>query len=71
MKTYNFATDQTNTAAYYVDQDGDFLETQAECELDGLGVCVAKVIVHGFYVGSADEMREAAHRKYLDAIGKK
>ncbi len=66
MKTYNLTTTKdSDTATYYVDVEGDFLETKEDADLLG---AVAEVIVDGFFVGSADEMKQAAHEKYLDAI---
>lgn len=65
MKTINAATNQENTTSYYIDNDGDIHETLAEAT--EFGSCVAEVIVDGFFVGSADEMKAAALRKYLEA----
>jgi hypothetical protein len=62
MKQINCAT-SSNTASYFIDQDGDILESLH----DATSPVVAEVIVDGFYVGSADEMRKAALRKYLAA----
>lgn len=65
MKTINAATDQNNTTSYYIDNDGDIHETLAAAT--EFGTCVAEVIVDGFYVGSLEEMKAAALRKYLAA----
>ena len=65
MKTY-FLTEKNddNTADYYISTEGDIFDTQEEAEITG---CIAKVIVHGMYVGSAEEMRQAALEKYKAA----
>lgn len=64
MKTVNAATNQENTAEYFVDVYGDIHETLEDAEEMGVA---GKVIVDGMYVGSAEEMRAAALRKYMAA----
>lgn len=66
MKTINAATDHANTASFFVDSDGDIYGTHADAS--EFGICVAEVIVDSLYVGSLDDMRAAALRKYQDAI---
>ena len=66
MKTY-FLTEKNddNTADYYISTEGDIFDTQEEAEITG---CIAKVIVHGMYVGSSDDMKQAALVKYNEAV---
>jgi hypothetical protein len=52
-----------NVASYYIDAEGDVFESPA----DSIEPITTEVIVDGFYVGSAEEMRKAALRKYLAA----
>lgn len=64
MKTVNAATNQENTTEYYIDVYGDIFASKEEAEVCGIE---GKVIVDGFYVGSAEEMKQAAKDKYLAA----
>ena len=68
MKTINAATDQNNTASFFIDADGDIFDTLEEAS--EVSSCVAEIVVDGLYVGSLDEMRAAALRKYQAAVTK-
>lgn len=66
MKTVNAAKNQESTATYFVTNYGDIRET-ADDIIEDCEVIVGKVIVDSLYIGSADQMRQAALRKYLAA----
>lgn len=66
MKTYNFSTDSDNTATYYITSEGDIVDTLADIDQE-FETCAAKVVVDGFFVGSLDERKASAMRKYLEA----
>ena len=70
MKTYNFASkiykDNDNTATYYITSEGDIVDNWSEIDME-FDAPVAEVIVDGFFVGSLDEMRQSALRKYQEA----
>jgi hypothetical protein len=65
MKQINCTTpgNTDNVASYYIDSEGDIFE----CSADSIEPITAEVVVDGFYVGSAEEMRKASLRKYLAA----
>ena len=71
MKTYNFASpnyiETGHTASYYITDNGDIVDSLSEMDPE-FEVCVAKVVIDGFYVGSLDEMKRSALRKYQEAI---
>ena len=60
MKTVNAAKTE-NTATYYVDVYGDIFETESEARELGI---TGRIIVDALFVGSANDMRAAALRKY-------
>jgi len=71
MKTYDFTNkNDDNTACFYIDSEGGICDTEIEANrfiaLDGheMGQAQAKIIVHGFFVGSIDDMRENALELY-------
>ena len=64
MKNVNIATDTDNTMTYYVDVYGDIFDNISDAELFGIAV---KVTVHGFFVGTTDEMEQHALDAYNNA----
>lgn len=60
MKKVNVATTK-NTATYYIDVFGDIFESIEEAEFCGLAGSVTR---DAFYVGSKDEMKNAAWAAY-------
>ena len=67
MKTYRFTDENdTNTADYYITDDGDIVDSIEDAEITGHAV--SRVVVHGMYPGSVDDMRARAKRLYEDAI---
>lgn len=66
MKTYDFTSpNDDNKAIFYVCEDGDIHDTLAEADITQ---CVAKVIVHGMYVGSPSDQKRHAHNLYKTAL---
>lgn len=66
MKTVNAYTDADNTTDLYIDVYGDIFWTLEDAQIMGVA---GKVIVDNFYVGTPEEMKKAALRKWID--GKK
>lgn len=62
MKTYYLATDHSNTASFFITEHGDMVDTR-----DGDPDVKYEIIVDGFFVGSLDEMRQAALEKFKAA----
>jgi hypothetical protein len=60
MKTVNVAT-TSDTATYYIDANGDIFESLDEAEVCGV---LGKVIRDAFYVGTHEEMKNAAWAAY-------
>ena len=67
MERFDF-TEKTddNTASFFITNDGDIVDTIEDAEMTGWAI--AEVIVHGFYVGSLDDMRQNAMELYQAAI---
>lgn len=61
MKNVNAATSQENTATFYIDECGDIFDCRDDAGLLGLA---GTVVVDGMFVGSLDDMRSSALRKY-------
>ncbi len=62
MKTYDFTEkNDDNVATYYICEDGDIHDTQQAADITR---CVAKVKVHGFFVGGPGDMKRHAHELY-------
>lgn len=69
MKTYNFTdANDDNVASFYVTNDGDIVDTIEDANITGYAI--AEIIVHGFYPGSLDAMRDRAARLYRGALEK-
>lgn len=65
MKVIDASTQQENTTSFFVDIDGDIHDSFHEA--NGFSICVGEVIVDGFHVGSTNDMRLSALRKYREA----
>lgn len=63
MKAVNVATGD-NTATFFVDAEGDIFDTVEEAEVLGLAGTITR---DALYVGSLDEMRQAALEAYNSA----
>lgn len=64
IKTVNAATNNDNTAIFYISCDGDIFDTMKDALITGplSGI----VIVDGAYCGSLDDMRSAAKEKFFE-----
>jgi hypothetical protein len=64
MKTiYLTNKDDDNIAEFFATVDGDIVDTEADAEITGLA---ARLITHGFFVGSVEEWREHVRKQYID-----
>ena len=64
MKTVNVSTPGSETAIYWIDCMGDIHESKKDAECFGIA---GKVVRDSFFMGTAQEMRSAARRAWVDA----
>lgn len=62
MKTVNAYTTPENTTTFWIDVEGDIFDNKEDAELIGIA---GKVVVDCFYVGTLEQMKQAALEKYL------